>query len=265
MGYDVMIDAYNDVDFQKQQLPSTMNVSNAKLVCPGQIITIMAKVAHVHPSKRVGVKNLLMQNVVIVDPSGTILLTLCENYVQQVKQGNTYTFTNIHVRKDKVTSEIVVNTVESDTKIESGPPFQEALPIIVLDSETVDVEIIGIEKVQPYLACTKCTKKIQHTDNRRFIECSHCHFKQKEAAAAKHWFAQVLVENKSSTETNRFSVTLFESSIKQIVQANSEIPEDNKFTKELIEDLLFDTSVISITYNKRTHIVENVISVQSVL
>jgi hypothetical protein len=43
MGYDVMIDAYNDVDFQKQQLPSTMNVSNAKLVCPGQIITLRLK------------------------------------------------------------------------------------------------------------------------------------------------------------------------------------------------------------------------------
>ena len=44
-----------------------------------------------------------MQNVVIVDPSGTILLTLWEKYVHQVKQGNTYTFTNVRVRKDRVT------------------------------------------------------------------------------------------------------------------------------------------------------------------
>ena len=93
-------------------------------------------------------KNLLMQNLVIVDPSGTILLTLWEKYVHQVKQGNTYTFTNVRVRKDRVTGEIVVNSTESDTKIESATPFQEELPIVVLDSETADVEIVGIQKVQ---------------------------------------------------------------------------------------------------------------------
>ena len=76
MGHDVVIDACHDVDFKKQHLPPTMNISNAKLVCPGQITTIKAKVAHTHPAKQVSSKNLLMQNVVIVDPSGTILLTL---------------------------------------------------------------------------------------------------------------------------------------------------------------------------------------------
>lgn len=83
-----------------------------KACCPSQIITITAKVAHVHPSKRVGVKKLLMQNFVIVDPSGTMLLTLSEKYVFHVKQGNTYMFTNICVRKDKVSSEIAVNTIK---------------------------------------------------------------------------------------------------------------------------------------------------------
>ena len=193
MGPDVVIDTCHDVDFQKQQLPSTMNISNAKLVCPGQITTIRAKVAHTHPPKQVSSKNLLMQNVVIVDPSGTIQLTLWEKYVHQVKAGNTYTFTNIRVRKDRVTGEIVVNSIEADTKIEPATPFQEELPIVVLDSETADVEIVGIEKDQAYLACSKCNKKIENTDTSKFMECSNCHFKQKQTAAVKHWFAQVSI------------------------------------------------------------------------
>ena len=52
MGNDVVIDACQDVDFQKQDLPPTMNISEAKLVCPGQITTIRAKVAHTHPAKK---------------------------------------------------------------------------------------------------------------------------------------------------------------------------------------------------------------------
>ena len=58
MGHDVVIDACHDVDFQKQHLPPTMNISNAKLVCPGRITTIKATVAHTHPAKQVSSKKL---------------------------------------------------------------------------------------------------------------------------------------------------------------------------------------------------------------
>ena len=160
-------------------------------------------------------------------------------------------------RKDKFTSETIVTTVESDTKIDPAPPFQEALPIVVLDSETVNVEIIGIDKIQSYLACSKCSKKVEHDNDGRFIECSSCHIKQKKTPLTKHWFAHVLVKSKSSIETKKFSVTFFENSMKQIAETNSKIVDE--FTKELIEDILFDTSIISITYNKHSHIVENII------
>ena len=120
--------------------------------------------------------------------------------MHQVKKGNTtYTFTNVRVRKDRVTGGIVVNSIESDTKIESVTPFQEELPIVVLDSETANVEIVGIQKVQAYLACSKCNKKIENTDAGRFMECSNCHFKQKQTAAVKHWFAQVSIFYKPIT------------------------------------------------------------------
>ena len=69
---------------------------------------------------------------------------------------------------------------------------------------------------------------------------------------------------KSSDKTKKFNVT-FEDCTRQIAQANCKISQSNTLTKELIEDILFDTSIISITYNKKNRIVENIVSVQSML
>lgn len=105
MGRDVIIEELQEIDFQKQELPTTMNVSNATTVCPGQEITLKAKVAHIYPAKAVGKDNAMMQNAVVIDPTGTIKLTLWENYTNTVNQGSTYIFKNLSVRKDKFTSE----------------------------------------------------------------------------------------------------------------------------------------------------------------
>ena len=150
MGRDVIIEDLQEIDLQKQELPTTMNVSNTTTVSPGQEITLKAKVAHIYPAKTVGKDNVMMQNSVVIDPTGTIKLTLWENYTNTVNQGSTYIFKNLSIRKDKFTSELYVNTLNSSTTIESAPEFQEILPVTVLESQTVDVEIIGVQKVQSY-------------------------------------------------------------------------------------------------------------------
>ena len=48
---------------------------------------------------------------------------------------------------------------------------------------------------------------------------------------------------KSSDETKKLNVT-FEDCIRQIAQANGKISQSNTLTKELIEDILFDTSML---------------------
>jgi len=262
MGRDVIIEDLQEIDSQKQELPTTMNVSNAKAVCPGQEITIKAKVAHIYPAKTVGKDNVLMQNAVVVDPTGTIKLTLWENYTNSVNQGSTYIFKNLTVRKDKFTTELYVSTLNSITAIESAPDFQEILPVTVLDSQTVDVEILGVQKVQSYSACFKCNKRVDNSQHHNIIECSSCHFKQKENLAPKHWFVQLLVEVKNSSAT-KLTLTLFENAIHQIAKINGRTVEINQFTAELIEEIIFDTSVISVTYNKKSHIVENVNTVST--
>lgn len=71
-----------------------------------------------------------------------------------------------------------------------------------------------------------------------------------------------MVEVKNST-ANKLTLTLFENTIYQIAKINGHAVEINQFTAELIEQIVFDTSVISVTYNKKSHIVENVNTVST--
>ena len=195
MGHDVTIEHFPAIDFDKVKLPTTMNLSTIKSVCPGQIVTVTAKVTSLYPSKTVGSKNLQLQHAIIADPSGTMKMTLWENFVGSIKQADTYTFRDICVYKDKMSHEICLNTAKSGSTIESAPQFQEVLPLTVLESTTVNGEIIGVNQVASYLSCCKCNKKVDPSPEHAYIECAKCHFKQKQTASKAYWFAQVLFQD----------------------------------------------------------------------
>ena len=261
IGNDGSIDRCDDVDFEKEDIPSTMNISNAMSVCSGQTISVTGKVAHIYPTKEVGSKNLQMRNAVIVDPSGHTKLALWEEYINKVEKGNTYTFNNVRVRKDKLSGEVYLSTVQSETVIKLAAEFEDVLPLVVLESQSVDVKVVGLDSVQSYLGCDKCGKKIERTGQRHFIQCLHCGFKQKEDLAVIHWFANVKVVSKSSSQadSNRFVLTFFENSIKKIVEMSGMSQVDvSNLRKDIIEDIFYEVSVISVTYNKRNHVIESV-------
>ena len=136
-----------------------MNLSTIKSVCPGQIVTVTAKVTHLYLSKTVGSENLQLQHAIIADPSGTMKVTLWENFVGSIKQGVTYTFRDICVYKDKMSHEIcLLNTAKSGSTIESAPQFQEVLPFTVLESTMVNGEIIGVIKLLPICPAASARK-----------------------------------------------------------------------------------------------------------
>ena len=132
MGYDVTIEHFPAIDFHKVKFPTTMNLSTIKSGCPGQKITVTTKATHLYTSKTVGSKNLQIQHAIIADPSGTMKITLMENFVGSIKQGDTYTFRDICLYKDKMSHEICLNTAKSGFTVESAPQFQDVVPFTVV-------------------------------------------------------------------------------------------------------------------------------------
>ena len=124
--------------------------------------------------------------------------------------------------------------------------YKIVLPFTVLESTTVNGEIIGVNQVASYLSCCKCNKEVDPSPEHPFIECSKCHFKQKQTASKAHWFAQVLCQD---TNDDKIDLTLFEEAIHQIAKLTSDAVEVKGLTKADIEFILFTSPPICITDN----------------
>ena len=77
---DTIIESTSVVNFPKSKLPQTLNLSTIPTLCVGQLISVTAKVAHVHPVKKVSSngRDLKLREVMLVDPSSTMKLVLWE-------------------------------------------------------------------------------------------------------------------------------------------------------------------------------------------
>ena len=77
--------------------------------------------------------------------------------------------------------EMCLNTAKYGSTVKSAPQFQEVL--LVLESTTVNGQLIGGNQVASYLSCCKCNEKVDPSPEHAFIECAKCLFKQKQTAS----------------------------------------------------------------------------------
>ena len=257
MGSDVSVEPFPAIDFPKVEKPTTMNLSTIKSLRPGQTVTVTAKVSHLHPCKSVGSNNTNLQNGMIVDPSGTMKLSLWRDFVGTIEQGNTYSFQNFNIYEDKLTHEICISTALAGSAIEPAPEFHEVLAVSIVASTTTHGEVIGVDKVTSYMSCRKCNKKIDHNDQPAFIECNHCHFKQKQKTSKKHWFAQVMLEDQEDNN-KLLHLTIFEDELLKLATFSGKSFTIDSFSQSVIESILYDSPIISVTFDRRNKVVETV-------
>ncbi|PFX13716.1 Neurexin-4 [Stylophora pistillata] len=140
------------------------NVSN------NQRINRKAKVVHLSGVKKIitrdGTKS--KADCCLVDPSGSIKLTLWEDLITEVADDNTYNFCNLKVRKDNDNYSIYLTTPKHDCFISPADPFQEevASPVDLPDYFTqtsTNAAVLGVQNFMCYRQCCKCNKKLLAT------------------------------------------------------------------------------------------------------
>lgn len=169
VGDDVSVEDCPNINFQKSELPSTMNIAVAKTVRVGQHVTVKAKVANLTEVKKDNSGRFNMVHAVLVDPSSSIKLILWESFVNIVVAGSTYLFHNLTVRKDKFTDEIYLNTAKSGTAVNITDDFKEMLAVAPQApaeylTTTATGEIVRVETVTKHMSCYKCNKKNSTND-----------------------------------------------------------------------------------------------------
>ena len=97
MGNDVSIEHFPSINFEKQEIPTSMNISTTKSVCVGQLVSLKAKVAFFHPP--IGPEKLTLQEAVLVHSSDTTKFVIWQTFVGTLQQGSTYTFYDVRVKK----------------------------------------------------------------------------------------------------------------------------------------------------------------------
>ena len=53
MGNDVSVESLSGLDFDKTTMPTSINLNTIKSVCIGQLVTVTAKVARLHPPREI--------------------------------------------------------------------------------------------------------------------------------------------------------------------------------------------------------------------
>ena len=156
-----------EVSFPPKPIPQTNNIASLSGVHFQQLITIKAKVARMGASKMVTTSNGVKRKAdcYLTDPSGTIKLTVWEDFINDVQEGKTYTFHNVRVIKEYKSDKLALGTTLQNCTLSEAEDFPEpvAQPLELPDSFTTTkatIEINGLTGFGKYLSCLQCHKKI---------------------------------------------------------------------------------------------------------
>ena len=160
-----------DVPFTKQQLiPSDLNVSMLASISLQQLINLKGKLIHVGEVETVNTPHSVLKKRegLLVDPSGSVKITVWEDDVYKVEEGETYEFINLRLKKNTFTGQFYVNPAKGFSNIIRTEPFTEALFVPEYDPSelmtcSIKGHIAGLADVHVDYSCVKCNGRVQHT------------------------------------------------------------------------------------------------------
>ena len=186
-----------------------------------------------------------------------VRIVLWEEFVSAVVEGNT--FSDIRVKKDNHMNGIYVNTAKTGTKITPSDPFTEILPITAEKpnehkSTTLKGEILSVNKVQYYLSCYKCIKKVTFMES-AIVKCQNCHLVQK-SSCAKQWYAQILFKYSNQT----VDMTLFVDCIKKLIHQLPQAVDIETMTETSLAELLLSLPpTVEVIFHNRSKVLNTII------
>jgi hypothetical protein len=250
-----------DVTFPKTDLvPADLNLSMLSMITVNQLVTLKAKVVNLQKSQNVciGGKTLKKVDGVLIDPYGSTKIVLWEQDIEKVKEGGTYKFKNLRLKKSKFNQELYVNPAKSDSEITECEPFQKTLAVPdevpeEFTSATVNGEIVGVNNVQLEYYCLKCNRRVK---SQRIVKCDNenCKLVQKLEKCKTQWFLKAIVEHDGVT----VNVTFRQDTIEKALVMVDPTKDTGKLTPEEISTNMLSLPECQITYLKQTMLVTDI-------
>ena len=170
MNESVIVEDLIDLPFEKHYLISAeFNISVLSSLSPDQLITLKAKVVNLQKATTVSIggSKLSKADALLIDQHGSIKIFLLENNIETVREGQTYFFKKLCLKKkNKYPGDLYVNPVRANSSITVADSFPEdklfvpqEIPKELITSEMID-KVTGVNKVNLQTCCYKCHKII---------------------------------------------------------------------------------------------------------
>lgn len=140
--------------------------------------SIKAKVINIQPEANVNMPGGVLKKVeaLLIDPHGLFKIVLWEEDIKKVKEGGTYEFRNLRVKRNKFNNEVYVNPAKHHSDITECDAFEEVLVAsenIPDEFQVCDIkgEVVGISDTQLQFWCVKCNRRIKSQQTQLIVIC----------------------------------------------------------------------------------------------
>lgn len=224
----------------------------------GDLMSIHGKVVGVAEPAVTKSRGLKVASALFADETGKIELDLWEDHISAVEVGRVYTISPVQVRRwlgKKKVSAVVSSIIRAEV-------MDECLSAIPLATEEEIREGSGsttltirsfqcVEKVESYLQCRKCSRRILQAMGTLVVRCDRCGYSMRTVDCPVRRYASVVME---VTDGSPVHVTVFNDVLEKLV------PECKNLSDGEVEEVLLLMENVTITYDSETYIVLNAVT-----
>ena len=215
-------------------------------------VTIYGKIVHVCDQELAGQNKLRLARATFADSTGTIAIDLWEENFAVIKIGTVYRIAPIQVRvwneaKKLSTMCSSVVTPVTDTTISQLQIPEEQLKS---GNETVTVTVANIhtiEKVERFIACFNCAKRILQGTSSNVVHCDWCGHTMRISNCSQYVCAKLVLY----LNDRQIHLTAFQDVLSNVIKGDFA-----KFSEAEIAEMLLLLNNITVAYNANSRVVK---------
>lgn len=215
-------------------------------------VTIYGKIVHMCDQELAGQNKLRLARATFADTTGTIAIDLWEENFAVIKIGTVYRIAPIQVRVWNEAKKLSTMCSSVVTPVTDTTISQLQIPEEQLKSgkETVTVTVANIhtiEKVERFIACFNCAKRILQGTSSNVVHCDWCGHTMRISNCSQYVCAKLVLY----LNDRQIHLTAFQDVLSNVIKGDFA-----KFSEAEIAEMLLLLNNITVAYNANSRVVK---------
>ena len=205
----------------KVEVPSLTSINDLQNVQVNQLVTLHGKVLFgTNKSEKVGSKGLVKIEGFLVDETGSIAVTVWNDQIAQLEDGNCYEAHSVRLRQYNGEKYITTTPTSTFQKL-LGCQLSISEEIIkdavsMLQSQEISCQSVQTVEITQYYSSIACAKRVQSRPDSKLTKCDNCHVRFLLEKSKKNITARISIKT-SEANTQLPWYSLFSSTLEEII------------------------------------------------